>query len=516
MSVILLAIAPAIVVGYPIARAMIDIASSIACDDDAFALTLSASAWRGLFNTIWIAALIAIVATTLGGIAGAALGRARRGRAVASLALAATLLAPSYLAYSSYGVLRGPGSWTGDWLARTAEQGAEWLPPFVWRILAIGGVALWLAPLATAVVAIGVARVPRALADLAQTPAYRRGRLKRWIGLHRATLLTSLCLTAAIAAGSAIPLHLGQVETQSIVLWREQSLLLPERWHRAWLGAIPVCVVIAGLLLLAIRFGRGLASPQGTGARTDTPKPTAWLGPLAVIALTLLIPLGLLAWSVRDWSIAETVWRVTRRSLRSSAVIAAWTGGGAIVLAALSALAAWSRARIPLVIAAVLFAIGFALPGTITGSVMATAWRPLRFISDTPAIVVLTHLARFGVIAVAAGWWVVRREPPDLVDQRRLQDAEHLRGWVRLGLPRQWGILAAAGAVCAALSLHEIEAAVLVQPPGPGSLAQQLLGNLHYQRLDELAIAVLMVTGLGIALAAIAWGLTRAIGNRDS
>ena len=68
------------------------------------------------------------------------------------------------------------------------------------------------------------------------------------------------------------------------------------------------------------------------------------------------------------------------------------------------------------------------------------------------------------------------------------------------------------GVAAAALSLHEIEASVIVQPPGRESLAQTLLGFLHFSRMEDLSAAAINLVGLGLVGAVLtAWALRTAM-----
>jgi hypothetical protein len=49
------------------------------------------------------------------------------------------------------------------------------------------------------------------------------------------------------------------------------------------------------------------------------------------------------------------------------------------------------------------------------------------------------------------------------------------------------------------LSVHEIECAIMLQPPGTGSLGQTMLANLHFARSEELCAGVLATTLLALA-----------------
>jgi hypothetical protein len=71
--------------------------------------------------------------------------------------------------------------------------------------------------------------------------------------------------------------------------------------------------------------------------------------------------------------------------------------------------------------------------------------------------------------------------------------------------------VALTGVLGTALSLHEIEAAVVVAPAYAQSFAQAMLGYLHFARLEELSVGVLLVlggmVGVGVVCALAAWGV---------
>jgi len=114
------------------------------------------------------------------------------------------------------------------------------------------------------------------------------------------------------------------------------------------------------------------------------------------------------------------------------------------------------------------------------------------------------------MVAVLAGALAARWEPPDLRRMRRLDGAVHPGGWWCACGSAAMPVLVGAGLVVALLSLHEIEASVILEPPGAGSLAQALLSSLHYARDEALAAGVVQVMAAGLVLAfAAAWLVAR-------
>ena len=70
---------------------------------------------------------------------------------------------------------------------------------------------------------------------------------------------------------------------------------------------------------------------------------------------------------------------------------------------------------------------------------------------------------RIGFVGALVGVWLAAIEPRTERDLRALDGALGVRGWIAASLPLQGGALIGTGLATAALSLHEIEAAVVGQ-----------------------------------------------------
>jgi ABC-type spermidine/putrescine transport system permease subunit II len=155
------------------------------------------------------------------------------------------------------------------------------------------------------------------------------------------------------------------------------------------------------------------------------------------------------------------------------------------------------------------------LPGILIGSSTLHALAYLgnfgSWLGDSPAILVIAHMCRFGMVPAVAGCLLGRMIDADERSLRRLEGAESPAGFIGALSAGQWGIIAAAALLAGAMSLHEIEAAVIVSPPGD-SLARLILGYLHQSRDEDLSAATLWMIALsGLAAAGVAWGLRRAV-----
>jgi ABC-type Fe3+ transport system permease subunit len=454
-----------------------------------------------LIRTIGWAAAIGALATLLALPPAWAL---RAGRWWMLAVVLAALLMPPYLAYAGWGMVRAPGTLVGDWLARQGLAGRSWLPIGAGRVLAVLGLSLWAMPMATLALLSRVRGIDQAILDAA--------RLDPITPIRRAWLTTRLCLPGLLAAwglvsliglGSAIPLHLAQIETWALVVWRamDESGAAGRSW--AWAGAWPVLVLgLAGAVLI----GRALSRPPVESA-ASLPAPgsrPAMMMAIGVLVLAVGAPLAIWGLSLRRAESLLRFWTLNRDDVLASAQVSALVGVSGMLVMLLSWAghgAACGRTRSVAALTLVVWLIGALVPGVLAGSAVNRAWSWCGPVAEGSMILVLAHLARFGALAAAAGAWMARSEPRDLRDLRRLDDAEGLARWWRAAVRERIVVIPALGVATGLLSLHEIEASIFVQPPGVGSLARTILDLLHFNRSEELSAAGVWLVGGGLLIA---------------
>jgi ABC-type Fe3+ transport system permease subunit len=477
----------------------------------------SAPAGRGVdgalfVRTLGVAGFIAVIAT---GLAAPAAWVARSMSWRKLIFLLAPLLLPSYLAYSGWGLLRAPGTVIGDWLMSRPGEAANWYPVLAGRVLAVGGLTLWLWPLPFLLLAMRIRRLdPAAVEALQLTGASWARRWIAVIGMVRGTLAAAVGISLLLMLGSAVPLHVAQFDTYAITIWRALDETAHRQHWAVWWRAWPLLgVALAAAVWIAAWATRPAA---GESERPHEPGRGRWVGFAWAGGLWLLsvgAPVVLFATSLRSWRSVETFWRVTGGAVWNSAAVAVAAGAVCGSLAA----ACWylasgpiSRGRrgvvVPLVVGVLLLS-GLA-PGVLVGSMIArayNAWAGVAWIGDSAAVLVLGHIARFGFVAALAGVLLARTEPAALRDARVLESGDSVRGWLRAALPPQLGAVAGVGIVCGLLSFQEIEATVLLQPPtaAGGSFAQRMLQHLHFARMEDLSAGVLVVSGAGLVICAV-------------
>jgi len=460
--------------------------------------------WRLLATTLGWALSIGCVSCILGWPA----ARYLRSKGWGGLALVATPLAlPTYLAYSGLGLLRAPRTWLGDAIETLAQNGAEWMPVFASRVTALIGLSFWAWPLSAIILGLALRQTDPDSEDAMR--AAGAGRLRRWwhqACAARAGVVHAVLGVGLIMLGSAVPLHLANAPTYSVVIWQE--LMLNPGAGSAWVRAWP-------LLALAIGGGwwAGRHAARSISVRDASRAATASAIPVwGVLLASVGIPFVLFAISsvggfVRFFSLNGAA--LLSSALVSGLVGLMAAGIGIGVWCALStddALATWVARCVVVVLC-----IAACVPGVLVGQALAIAYA--GGLSDSPIVLALGHVARFGAIASIVACWLTRAEGAEQRDLRRLGGAGGARGWLIACVPGRGGGIVGAAMVCGAMSLHEIETSVLLRPPGVESLSQVMLGYLHYFRMEELSAGAIVLVSLAGICSLVGAGVAARVGQ---
>ncbi len=414
----------------------------------------------------------------------------------------APLLLPNYTIYAALSGARGAGTPMGDAIIN-GPPGAFATANLVQAVLSL---ALWAWPIAALVLVPAARGIDQDLVDAARGAgigAIRRGLLLA--RLMRNALVFAVLVIALLMLGSAVPLHVAQVETWAIELWRG-LFETGGRSPAVWVAALPLVALLAAGGC-GIAWAASRARPEvaiGAGRPVTAPVWVCILA-LSVWALTFLGPLVLLVLQLRSLGSLPHHWHDVAPPLVASGRVSLVTGGIAMVLALGAASAVGAIARRALALVAVAL-VGVALvPGVFVGHAFVAAGdtEALLWLNRTPSGLVGSHVIRLGAVAVALGWWCSRREPGELVDWRRLVAGERAWAWMTSWGRGQVGVLLGAGLAVAILSLHEIEASAIAAPAGPRLLPQYMLDLLHYLRDEELKVATILLVAGGGTLAII-------------
>jgi len=483
--------------------------ASLATDLDAIPQELlRADRFVFLLRSVLIAALIALLATLAGlPIARVLIARATRRRVLLGALLICPVWLPPFMIYAAGNLLRAPDTLLGRSIIEfaTSSPDRRWVTIYLGYAIAIVGLALWAAPIAGVLIASGLGFRSNAFDDmLALEPIGALKRIMFQLRLHRAVLLRAFTLITILMLGSAVPLHLAQLDTWSIVIWRQLSEHPPEQWGRVWVSALPMLLIaIVGARIIASFLNDTHAlTDQGT-RRSDLSRTSLALAILIFIS-AVTIPLGAMLFSLDDPRSITQFWRMNATPVRDSGLTAVAVGFTTLLIALFTAFTLGSPTRLHRHMARIALLVLCTLgltPGILIGASIAQHG-VLGF--DLPHLAPYwASLTRFVFVGAIIGALCAASESPDRRSARIQMAGSSPRAWIITTLPTFIIPLLASLPIVTLLAMFEIEAAIMVTVPGIESLPQRLLSDLHYARLELLSAAGVNLLSLGVIVAFI-------------
>jgi iron(III) transport system permease protein len=228
----------------------------------------------------------------------------------------------------------------------------------------------------------------------------------------------------------------------------------------------------------------------------------------------------------RDWSFEQCLSMVLGSPLRFAREFGWTLATGTLAATTAVALAlplAWHARRggwraAP---AWLIVAVCLAIPGPLVGLGVIAVF-------NTPAVPILNWLYDHSLapiwvaqtiralpLATLVLWYALRTVEPDLLASATLDGASAATRFFRIVLPQRLPAVAAAWLVALALAAGELDASILVVPPGVITLPIQVFNLIHYGVDDRVAGISLFVMVLFFAIAAaLALAVRRAARNR--
>ena len=222
----------------------------------------------------------------------------------------------------------------------------------------------------------------------------------------------------------------------------------------------------------------------------------------AIIAVSTLLPMAvLLVRSMPAGSFVE-VWQTARSEIALSFLVAAGSATALTFLAAAMALFPLRR----------FYALGlapFLISGPLLGLGLIAVWNrpgPMGFVYDSTGILILACVARFIFFAHYPLVRVLDDVRPELEESAAVAGVSWPRRMFGVTLPLLKPTLAAVWGFAFVFALREVDATVLVAPPGPPPLSVRLFSLMHYgpSRLVTALSLLLVVIMLGTAGGAVA------------
>jgi iron(III) transport system permease protein len=156
--------------------------------------------------------------------------------------------------------------------------------------------------------------------------------------------------------------------------------------------------------------------------------------------------------------------------------------------------------RLTNVIRLAVVVIPLAIPGSIVGVGLLKMWTTpgMDAIYGTLALPVLAMIARYSSLAILVMNVQSKRIDPLLIDAARLFRGDGLAVWLMVRLPLSLpGALA--GFFCVfGLALSELNASILVAPPGRQTLSTKIFSLLHYGASGDVTALCLLTVAASV------------------
>ncbi|MCC6152700.1 MAG: iron ABC transporter permease [Candidatus Hydrogenedentes bacterium] len=446
---------------------------------------------------------VSIFATILG--AGAAFSIQRLPRALqlpAAFALTLPVLVPQHImAIAWVDVLGRTGHLSR--FVQIALPGAPPAPsPFTfWGTLFILTMTLFPVPMLATVAALG--RFDARLLEAARVAGHARGAFRAIVlPLLKPTVLTGSMIVFALTISTFAVPSLLQVNTYPVEI---HASCMSFDYGAAAAQSLPIVAICAVGLMSWSAFVRPRRAWL-SGASRNAPRirtragmfPTLFA--ISLVLCALVVPLSALFVRSLPLRTYASVWETAHEEIVTGLIVATCVAT-TMALLAFMLIAVVQHVNVRAFVRhASLFA--FVIPGPLFALGMIALWnRPgvAGLIYDSSAILVLASVARFfafGEIAFDA--------QRSRVSSRVYESAQiaGVRWWRIIGgiaLPLALPYAVAVWIVAFVLALGEVDAAVLLSPPGVSTFALRLYSLMHYGP-DSFVAALSLLTAIGVSL----------------
>jgi ABC-type Fe3+ transport system permease subunit/DNA-binding beta-propeller fold protein YncE len=461
--------------------------------------------YASVFRSFGLSAAIAAAAVLLGWIPGRLLGTCRIRKDLLLLLLLMPLVLPRYVLYYAWTLILNPTTTFGAYLSGRPEV-ARFVGTFASSLVLI----LWYWPLAALLIAQGWRNIDRQIRDCATLDANDFGIFRKiTLPLLGRPLLLAFSVCFVLSLSEFATFHLAGIRTIGTELAVLYELTGSEGFvvRAAW----PATVVA---LLLAIIIGKSSRSwiPQTATSTTAEFKSykRQWIIVLALIVVSLVLPLGLFINNMTDTQALRQFLRLHPDDLGWSLLVAAVAAVVAYLIA-FGALSLDSPGRgslcklLSLILRTTIFLVMFVPASLVAVSLL----KMLAFFNVTPAIrqgwylVSAGQAARFAGIAMILLLLTQYAHRKHLSEMASIDGASRLQTWWYVHLPHTWPVFVGTFILIMMLGITELSATMVLLPAGLPNFAQRLLNQMHYARDQQVIASCLILIFMFLFLAVI-------------
>lgn len=465
----------------------------------------SSRQWGLLFRSVGLAGGVSIFATLLGASVAFSLRRLPRAlQFPAAFTLTLPVLVPQHImAIAWVDVLGRTGHLSR--FVQFAMPGAPPAPsPFTfWGTLFILTATLFPVPMLAALAALN--RFDARLLEAARIAGQSRGAFRAIVlPLLMPTVLTGSMIVFALTVSTFAVPSLLQVNTYPVEI---HASCMNFDYGAAAAQSLPMIAVCAVGLMLWSAFVRPRHAWLSGAVRNVNPVGThAGILPTAIVILVVLCafvtPMSALFVRSLPLRTYASVWETAREEIVTGLIVST-CAATTIALLAFMLIAVVQHVNVRALLRyASLFA--FVIPGPLFALGMIALWnRPgvAGLIYDSSAILVLASVARFFAFGEIAFEAQRSRVSPRVYDAARIAGIPWWRALHGIALPLALPYVIAVWIVAFVFALGEVDAAVLLSPPGVNPFALRLYSLMHYGP-DSFVAALSLLTAIGVALLA--------------
>jgi DNA-binding beta-propeller fold protein YncE/ABC-type spermidine/putrescine transport system permease subunit II len=267
-------------------------------------------------------------------------------------------------------------------------------------------------------------------------------------------------------------------------------------------------------LLLAIVMGKSSRSwvPQAAtlGTAEYESQKRQWIILLALIGISLIVPLVLLVSNMTDTQALRQFLRLHPDELGFSLVVAAVAAGMAYLIS-FGALSLDSPGRgslcklLSLILRTTIFLVMFVPASLVAVSLL----KMLALFNVTPAVrqgwylVSAGQAGRFAGIALILLLLTRYAHEKQLSEMASLDGASRFRTWWHIHLPHTWPLFVGTFILIVMLGITELSATMVLLPAGLPNFAQRLLNQMHYARDQQVIASCLILIFMFLVLTVI-------------
>jgi len=262
-----------------------------------------------------------------------------------------------------------------------------------------------------------------------------------------------------------------------------------------------------GLWYWRVRPSRRWAmTPSQPGVPRTTKRTRIWaaIWCWGVVGVSMGLPMAVLIWRALPLSSFVDVWKTAWQEFAASIMIAACAATLITVLGACAVYASRHGRLKGAVFGA--SAVPFLISGPALGIGLIVLWNhegPRSLVYDSVAVAVLACAARFLFVGIAGTEAALGRLKPALGEAAALSGASWYRQALGIDLPLSLPWLAGVWGLSFLLAFGEVDATLLVMPPGVTTLPVRIFGLMHYgpsELVAALSITIAGVVATGAAL----------------